>query len=203
MSVEVIEITDPGCIWSWGSVEKIARLRASFDVKWRRVFGVPGQRPGGPEEQHANWVEVSAITGAEIAPRLEYVSSSSLPESLAGRAAERQGDEVAEAVLLRLREATFLEGRPADSAPRIREALAGVADVERLLRDMQAPSVVASVLSDKAEARRPHLDLIASGIARPDHGDVRYPFPTLIIDGRVFAGWTPYEEYVTALAVTA
>jgi hypothetical protein len=170
-------------------------------VKWRRVFGVPGPRPGGPEEQHANWLEVSAITGARVADRLEYVSSSSLPESLAARAAERQGH--GDAVLQRLREATFLEGRPADSVPRIREALASVdgLDLDRLVRDMNGPSIVASVLADKAEARRPPLDLIASGVARPDHGDVRYPFPTLIIDGTVFAGWTPFEDYVAALAV--
>jgi predicted DsbA family dithiol-disulfide isomerase len=196
---EVIEITDPGCIWSWGSVETLARLRAEHDVRWRRVFAVPGARPGGPEEQHANWLEVSAVTGARVADRLEYVSSSSLPESLAARAAEHQGH--GDAVLQRLREATFLEGRPADSIPRIREALETVPglDVERLLRDMQGPSITASVLADKAEARRPPLDLIASGVARPDGDDYRYPFPTLIIDGRIFAGWTPYEDYAAAL----
>ncbi|WP_053226013.1 DsbA family oxidoreductase [Solirubrobacter soli] len=201
--IEVVEITDPGCIWSWGSVEKIAKLRALPGLRWRRVFGVPGRRPGGPEEQHANWLEVSAVTGARVADRLEYVSSNSLPESLAARAAERQG--LGDPVLQRLREATFLEGRPADSVPRIREALATVygLDLDRLVRDMNGASIVASVLADKAEARRPPLDLIASGVARPDHGDVRYPFPTLIIDGRVLAGWTPYDEYVAALPVTA
>jgi hypothetical protein len=197
--IDVVEITDPGCIWSWGSVDKIAKLRALPGLRWRRVLGVPGPRPGGPEEQHANWLEVSAITGARVAERLEYVSSSSLPESLAARAAERQG--YGDAALPRLREATILEGRPADSIPRIREALEPVEglDVERLLRDMKGPSITASVLADKAEARRPPLDLIASGVARPDQGDVRYPFPTLIIDGRVLAGWTPYEDYVAAL----
>jgi protein-disulfide isomerase-like protein with CxxC motif len=205
MSIEVIEITDPGCIWSWGSVEKIARLRASYDLSWRRVLGVPGPRPGGPEEQHANWREVSAITGAEIAPRLEYVSSSSLPESLAARAAERQGEEVAEAVLLRLREATFLEGRPADRRERIREALADVdgLNVDRLIADLDAPAVFASVQADRLETRRPPLDLIAGGVARPDGDDFRYPFPTLIINGRILAGWTPYEDYVAALTLEA
>ncbi len=201
MSIEVIEFTDPGCIWSWSSVEKIARLRASHDVTWRRVLGVPGPRPGGPEEQHANWREVSAVTGAAIAPRLEYVSSSSLPESLAARAAERQGEEVAEAVLLRLREATFLEGRPADSRERIREALDTVIglDVERLIADLDAPEVFASVEADRLETRRPPIDLIARGVARPDGGEFRYPFPTLIINGRILAGWTAYEDYVAAL----
>jgi protein-disulfide isomerase-like protein with CxxC motif len=199
--IDVVEITDPGCIWSWGSVEKIAKLRALPGLRWRRVLGVPGPRPGGPEEQHANWLEVSEITGARVAERLEYVSSSSLPESLAVRAAERQ--DRGDAVLQRLREATFLEGRPADSVPRICEALAEVVDVDRLVHDMRLPAVTGSVLADKAEARRPPLDLIASGVARPDHGDVRYPFPTLIIDGRVLAGWTAYEDYIEALAVTA
>jgi predicted DsbA family dithiol-disulfide isomerase len=196
--IDVVEITDPGCIWSWASVEKIARLRARNAVRWRRVLGVPGPRPGGPEEQHANWLEVCALTGATVAPRLEYVSSSSLPESLAARAAERQGPKLADAALLRLRQATFLEGRPADSRERIREALATVdgLDLDRLLADLDDPRVLASVQADKAEARRPPLDLIASGIARADGDDFRYPFPTLIVDGRIFAGWTAHEDYL-------
>jgi predicted DsbA family dithiol-disulfide isomerase len=205
MSVDVIEFTDPGCIWSWSSVEKIARLRATYELRWRRVFGVPGRRPGGPAEQHANWREVSAVTGAHIAPRLEYVSSSSVPESLAARAAERQGDEVAEAVLLRLREATFLDGRPADSTERIGEALASVEglDLDRLIADIDDPEVVASIGADREQTRRPPLDLIARGVARADHGDVRYPFPTLIIDGQVLPGWTAYEAYAAAIEAVA
>jgi protein-disulfide isomerase-like protein with CxxC motif len=201
--IDVVEITDPGCIWSWGSVDKIAKLRAFPGLRWRRILGVPGPRPGGPEEQHANWLQVSVVTGARVAERLEYVASSSLPESLAARAAERQGH--GDAALQRLREATFLEGRPADSVPRIREALASVdgLDLERLVRDMNGPSITASVLTDRAETRRPPLDLIASGVARADGDDFRYPFPTLIIDGRVFPGWTPYEDYVAAVAPQA
>jgi predicted DsbA family dithiol-disulfide isomerase len=200
VSVEVIEFTDPGCIWSWSSVEKLARLRASHDVSWRRVFGVPGPRPGGPREQYANWREVAAVTGAELGERLEYVSSSPWPETLAARAAERQGEAVAEAVLLRLRQATFLEGRPADSRERIREALAGVdgLDLDRLIADLDAPEVFASVEADRLETRRPPLDLIAGGVARRDGDDFRYPFPTLIIDGRLLVGWTAYEDYVAA-----
>jgi predicted DsbA family dithiol-disulfide isomerase len=201
VSVEVIEFTDPGCIWSWSSVDKLSRLRATQDVSWRRVFGVPGPRPGGPAEQHANWREVAAVTGAEIAPRLAYVSSSSLTESLAARAAERQAEAVAEAVLLRLREATFLEGRPADSRERIREALATVIglDLDRLIADLDAPEVFASVEADRLETRRPPLDLIAGGVARADGDDFRYPFPTLIVNGRILPGWTAYEDYVAAV----
>jgi predicted DsbA family dithiol-disulfide isomerase len=203
--IDVVEITDPGCIWSWGSVEKIARLRETYALIWRRVLGVPGPRPGGPAEQHANWLEVSAITGAAVAERLEYVSRTSLPESLAARAAERQGSEVAEAVLLRLREATFLEGRPADSVERLREALGRVAglDLDRLLADLDDPGVIASVQADAEEARRPPLELIASGVARRDGDEYRYPFPTLIVNGRILAGWTAYEDYVAALAPEA
>jgi predicted DsbA family dithiol-disulfide isomerase len=210
-AVEAIEITDPGCIWSWSSVAKLERLRAAYGghLQWRRVFGVPGPRPGGPEEQHANWLEVVAVTGARVAERLEYVSASSLPESLAARAAERQGAERAEAVLLRLREATFLHGRPADTTERVREAVADIGDldVERLIRDMSEPDVVASVQDDRAETRRPPLELIAGGVARADGDDVRYPFPTLIVRGpwgeRILAGWTDYDAYVAAIEAVA
>jgi hypothetical protein len=68
---------------------------------------------------------------------------------------------------------------------------------------MNGPAITASVLTDKAETRRPPLDLIAGGVARADGDDFRYPFPTLIINGRILAGWTAYEDYVAALTPEA
>jgi protein-disulfide isomerase-like protein with CxxC motif len=190
MSVEVIEYTDPGCIWSWSAEPAIRRLRERPGVRWRRVFGVP--RRGG-EDPLAGWREVASETGAPLTGRLHWIPESMLPASLAARAAEHQGRAVAEAVLLRLREATFLHGRPADTTARVADALRGLPrlDLARLIRDLDSPDVVFSIEADIAETRRPRAEAITR--EEPD-GAVRYAFPTLIIDDHVVSGWHALAE---------
>jgi protein-disulfide isomerase-like protein with CxxC motif len=203
LSVEIIEFTDPGCIWSWSSDAKLARLRESTkDVaRWRRVLGIAGPRDGTPEELRASWIEVAAITGATVPDRLEHVPDS-LVLSRAARAAENQGRKRAEAVLRRLRESVFEDGRPADSPERLREALTPIEglDVERLIRDLESSLVLWTLDADRTETRRPHPDVVA----RRDGDDLRYPFPTLIVRGpggeRILAGWIEYEVYSAAIA---
>ncbi len=130
-TIEVTEFTDPGCVWSWSSEPKLRRLRRQYGdrVAWRRVFGIqiddvklsfPDRDPvDGAEEWRADWLAVAAHSGAPITPRLEWMHASTWPASRAAKAAEAQGDEVAEAVLRRLREAVFVDGRPADNPERI------------------------------------------------------------------------------------
>jgi predicted DsbA family dithiol-disulfide isomerase len=204
--VEVTEFTDPGCIWSWSSEAKLRRLREGTKdvVRWRRVLGGAGRWDGAPEQLRANWVEVAAITGAEVPDRLEHAPDT-VVLSRAARAAEHQGRIRAEAVLLRLRESVFLDGRPADSPDRLRATLADVdgLNVERLIRDLDASLVLYSLDADRAEARRPHPDVTA----RQDGDEERYPFPTLVVRGpggeRILPGWTEYDAYAAAIADVA
>ncbi|MDO8186525.1 DsbA family protein [Conexibacter sp. JD483] len=136
---EVVEYTDPGCIWSWSSEPLLRWLRARYgdQLAWRRVFGVqvddlarthPGRDPvADAEEFRAGWLEVAAHTRAPVTARLAWMHSSTLPASRAAKAAEAQGPLVAEAVLRRLREAVFVGGEPADSDARVAAALRGLA----------------------------------------------------------------------------
>jgi predicted DsbA family dithiol-disulfide isomerase len=212
--VAVVEFTDPGCVWSWSSEPKLRRLRERYGTAlyWRRVFGLRSQVQDSPEAVLAGWVEVAASTGAPLTERLEWVARSSLLASRAARAAEHQGMTRAEAVLWRLREAYFLDGRPPDTAERIADAVDGVRglDVARLLRDLYAPDVVWSVDAGAVVARRPRAEVIGLagvGAAVVDGDDLRYTFPTLLIRGprgeRVVPGWREYDEYVAAIEAVA
>jgi predicted DsbA family dithiol-disulfide isomerase len=194
-AVEVVEFTDPGCIWSWSSEPVLRELRKRPGVRWRRVFGVPDR---GTADPLPGWREVAAETGAPLTDTLHWIPASMLPASLAARAAEHQGRAIAEEVLLRLREATFLHGRPADTPERIAAAVAGVErlDVARLLRDLDSPDVVFSIAADRAETRRP----LPGAITRAEGDAVRYTFPTLVIDGRVVSGRHTLQDYVQVAA---
>ena len=192
---DVIEFTDPGCIWSWSAEPEIAQLRTQPGVRWRRVFGVPER---GHEDPLPGWREVVAETGAALTSDLHWIPASMLPASLAARAAEHQGRAIADAVLLRLREATFRDGRPADTREHVAEALRGLPglDLARLLADLDSPDVVFSINADRAETRRPR----PGALTRPEGNGARYVFPTLVVDGRPVSGWHALREYAGVVA---
>jgi predicted DsbA family dithiol-disulfide isomerase len=231
--VDVVEYTDPGCIWSWSSEPALRALRARYGaaLRWRRVFGIQIDGPRTPAPAHdvrAGWLDVAAHTGAPIAERLVRVHASSLPMSRAARAAEQQGRAVAERVLRRLREAVFVDGRAPDTPAGIAAALRGVAGLDggRLLDDLDGEAVVWSVDADRAEARRPHPAVVSlaggarhpalgglradgpnPGLPRQAGDGVRYGFPTLLLRGpageRVVPGWREPGDYLAAVVAVA
>lgn len=142
--------------------------------------------------------------------RWMYVSTE--PAGRAVKAAELQSDEVAGAVLRRLREATFVFGTPPDTPERIRDAVRGVEglDEDRLLRDLDSEVAEKAFREDWEETRRPndhvmHLEGDRPGIGSAKHteGHWRYVFPTLIFRGSdgeaTVPGWCPYEDYEEAM----
>lgn len=220
--VEVVEYTDPLCPWAWGSEPVFRGLRAALAgrVRWRRVYCVlfeddddPPPDPAAETAWYARYVEdIGAHTGAPRARRLSRVAASSWPSSLAAKAAERQGEEVAERVLRRLRESVFVRGEPADTAALALSAVRGVPglDRERLATDAASTAVREAVLADRAEARRPVAEVLSvrGGSPHPGaaketaEGGHRYALPTLLVRApgghRVVPGWRPYEEYAAA-----
>jgi predicted DsbA family dithiol-disulfide isomerase len=156
-----------------------------------------------------------------VPDRLEWVSATSWPASLAAKAAEQQGPEIADAVLNRLRETTFVHGRPADTAQRVLDAVRGLTglDVEALARAAASAHVLAAVRADWAQTREPCPEVMDitepgrhNGRAKPlgeDPADgFRYALPTLVFRGpggrAVVPGWRPFEQYLDAArAVTA
>ncbi len=148
--------------------------------------------------------------------RITVYTTSSCPSCRAAKAAEAQGDEVAERVIRRLREALYVLGDPPDDRTPLAEALAGVPglDLGRLLGDLDSPAVVEALQRDLHETRDPRPEVIdlddpgpGAGRAKRDGDRWRYVFPTLVVHGpvgvRVVPGWKPLEAYVAAIEAVA
>ncbi|MET7292995.1 DsbA family protein [Streptomyces griseoloalbus] len=221
--VEVVEYTDPLCPWAWGSEPEFRRLRAALAgrVRWRRVFCVLFDHDDDPVPDQAAetaWYtryveEISAHTGAPRAVRLSRVAASSWPSSLVARAAQAQGDDVADRVLRRLRESVFVLGDPADTLASALSAARGVPglDPERLAADAASDGVLRQVRDDRAEARRPVCEVLSvrggsphPGAAKetPDGGH-RYALPTVLMrtpqGRRAVPGRRSFDAYASAL----
>jgi predicted DsbA family dithiol-disulfide isomerase len=221
----VVEFTDPACPWAWGSEPKFRWLRAALAgldggrVGWRRVFGIlfdDDDDPAPDPDAEAAWyhryiAEVAGHTAAPYAPRLRWVARSSWPSSLAAKAAEAQGAEVAALVLRRLRETTFLLGAPADRVETVLDAVTGVPGLDhaRLSRDLVSGEVRSAVRRDWAETREPFPEVFAVAGTGPHPGRAkevgeryRFALPTLVFTGpagrAVVPGWRELGEYVEA-----
>ncbi|MFJ8006804.1 DsbA family oxidoreductase [Streptomyces fagopyri] len=221
--VEVVEYTDPLCPWAWGSEPVFRTLRAALAgrVRWRRVYAIlfdhdddPPPDPAAETAWYARYVEeISAHSHAPRARRLSRVAASSWPSSLVAKAAERQGGDVAERVLRRLRETVFVLGEPADTAALALSAVRGTPglDLRRLTADAASGAVLEQVRADRAEARRPVPEVLAPGGGSPHPGAAketaggghRYALPTLLVRSgagcRAVPGWRPFEEYAAAV----
>ncbi|MFG2408071.1 DsbA family protein [Streptomyces brevispora] len=221
--LEVVEYTDPLCPWAWGSEPTFRRLRAALADRahWRRayaiLFGDDDDPPPDPAAETAwyagHLADIGAYTGAPRALRLSRVAASSWPASLAARAAESQGPEIAGRVLRRLRESVFVLGEPADTEALALRSVRGVPGLDsvRLARDAASAGVRESVHADRAEARRPIPEVLSVREESPHPGEaketpggeLRYALPTLLFRTRterlVVPGWRPYEAYAAAV----
>ena len=222
MTVSVIEFTDPACPWAWGSEPTFRWLRLALgeQAHWRRVFGIlfdtiddPAPDPAAETAWYArNLLDISRHTSAPYPGRLEWLTRTSWPASIVAKAAEAQGSAVADRVLRRLRETTFILGTPADTMPAALDAAADVPGLdERALADSaEDPATAAAVQRDWAEAREPPAELIGldgppphSGRAKEAHGRYRFALPTLVFAGpggrSTVPGWRPMTEYHDAV----
>jgi protein-disulfide isomerase-like protein with CxxC motif len=222
--IEVTEYTDPGCSWAWGAEPKRRLLQWRFGdvLRFRRVMGglvgdMSNYLPDFDREEAAAtfvsyWRRVGSTTGMPHPAGLRWMYRSTEPSCRAVKAAERQGDEVAERVLRRLCEATFVHGEPPDDEAPIAAAVAGVPglDTERLVRDLGSPEIEAAFRADWEETRQPNDQVLhdepeteGGGRAKHTEGHWRYVFPTWLLragDAEVtVAGWKPLERYLDAM----
>ena len=174
MSLDVVEYTDPACPWAWGAEPVYRRLRLALgeQVRWRRAFGILFDAVDGPMDELVRYrrelADITARTRAPMPQLLAWRSVSSWPAVLAAKAAQEQGGQVGERVLRRLRESTFVLGRPADTKARALAVTVGVAglDHDRLAADMERDSVRQAVDRDREEAREHSLPtLLCRGTA--------------------------------------
>jgi predicted DsbA family dithiol-disulfide isomerase len=223
--IEVVEFTDPGCSWAWGTEPKLRLLRWRYGdrLRWRRVLGglvgdIRTQVQGEFDPVRAAkryipyWGEVFKHTGMSYPTKLQWMYWSTEPACRAVKAAELQSDEAGGAVLRRLREQIFVFGQPADDAKRIMAAVRGVEglDQERFAVDLESELAEKSFREDWEETRRPNEyvmtlegDWPGVGRAKQTEGHWRFVFPTLIFRGpdheTTVPGWCAYDDYEAAL----
>jgi predicted DsbA family dithiol-disulfide isomerase len=219
--LSVVEFTDPACPWAWGSepVFRWLRLALGDQARWRRVYGIlfdttedPAPDPAAETAWYARTLaEISAVTRAPVPADLQWVTRTSWPASITAKAAERQGPAIADRVLRRLRETTFILGTPADtvdSALAAARSVPGI-DHERLTRDVADRAVREAVRADWTETREPDPELRTlagpgphGGAAKLVQGRHRFALPTVVFTGiggrHIVPGWRALAEYVAA-----
>jgi protein-disulfide isomerase-like protein with CxxC motif len=222
--VEITEYTDAVCSTAWGAEPLLRRLdwRHGHRLTWRRVMGgLVGDASTGKEgwdrisaaePMRSYWKRVWHLTGMPYPNPMHLMLRSTDPMGAAVKAAELQGQDVAEAVLRRFRERIFVDGIGPQTPDEFAEATVGVAglDQARWRADQARPEVAAAYQADWRETREPndyvrHLkhDSPMNGELKHSEGHDRYALPTLIFRGpggeHTVAGWVGYEAYVAGL----
>ena len=223
-TVDVVEYTDAVCSTAWGA-EPLLRLldwRHGHHLTWRKVMGglvgdaATGKeswdRVSAAEPMRAYWKRVWRLTGMPYPNPMRLMLQSTDPMGQAVKAAERQGDEVAHAVLRRFREQIFIFGLGPQTPDEFEAAALGVPglDQARWRRDQTLPEIADAYRADWRETREPNdyvrnlkHDSPMNGELKHSEGHDRYALPTLIFKGPggelTVAGWVGYEDYVAGL----
>ena len=222
--IEVTEYTDAMCSWAWGAEPKLRLLRWRFGpqiTSWRLVMGHLVEDEFMPERDREAqaaklqeyWKVVCDQTGMPRPLPLKRSTAGSRASGLVVKAAQRQSNTAAEAIVRRLREASFIAGEPPDTVERCLHAIRGLDGIghEALAAAVDDPETAAAYEQDRDETRQPNdyvltLDGDQPGIgrARPARdGRMRFVFPTLVMRSargeRTVPGWVDYAEYERAL----
>lgn len=222
--VEVVEYTDAVCSTAWGAEPLLRRLKWRYGrrLAWRKVMGgLVGDASTGKEHwdrvsaaepMRAYWKRVWKLTGMPYPNPMRLMLRSTDPLGRAVKAAERQGQVVADKVLRRFREEIFVFGIGPQTPEEFAAAAAGVAglDIPRWLEELDHPDVAEAYRADWRETREPNdwvrnlkHDSPMNGELKHSEGHDRYALPTMIFRGpggeHTAAGWVTYEEYEAAL----
>jgi predicted DsbA family dithiol-disulfide isomerase len=223
--IEVVEFTDPGCSWAWGTEPKLRllRWRYGYELRWRRVLGglvddMSTQVDGDfdpvrlAKRYIPYWGKAYEYTGMSYPTRLKWMYSTTITQGRAVKAAELQSDVLGDRVLRRLREQIFVFGEPADTRERILGAVRGIEglDQDRFAIDLDDELAEKAFQQDWEETRRPNEyvmtlegDWPGIGRAKNTEGHWRFVFPTVIFRGAdresTVPGWCAYEDYEIAL----
>ncbi len=222
--VEVVEYTDAVCSTAWGAEPLLRRLQWRFGshLSWRKVQGgLIGDASNGKEgwdriraatPMRAYWKRVWHLTGMPFPNPMHLMLQSTDPLGTAVKAAERQGQIVADAVLRRFREQIFVFGIGPQTKDEFVAAATGVPglDIARWFVDLELPEVAEAYRKDWQETREPNdwvrnlkHDSPMNGELKHSEGHDRYALPTVIFRGtggeHTAAGWVGYEEYEAAL----
>lgn len=209
-SIEIIEFTDPACTWCWGSEPILRKLQYRYKeelkisfvmgglVKDAHTFMDPTNTIGGDlntfnEQVGAHWLEASSRHGmpvlAEGFKLFDDENPSTYPMNIAYKAAQFQGEEVANKFLRRMREAIAAEAKQANKMEVLIElAQESGVDISKFIAAMANGSAEAAFEED----RRLTQSYGASG------------FPSFLIKNEagkeiMLRGYQSYENFKSAM----
>lgn len=128
--IDILEFTDPVCVWCWGSEPVLRALKFQFGDKLRLGYVMGGlvenandfhdpanNIGGGPTAMNAqvgkHWIEASQRNGMPVGTEGFHLFSDELastyPQNIAYKAAQQQSEELAQKFLRRMREAAAVE----------------------------------------------------------------------------------------------
>lgn len=128
--IDILEFTDPVCVWCWGSEPVLRALKFQFGDKLRLGYVMGGlvenandfhdpanNIGGGPAAMNAqvgqHWIEASQRNGMPVGTEGFHLFSDELastyPQNIAYKAAQQQSEELAQKFLRRMREAAAVE----------------------------------------------------------------------------------------------
>ncbi len=171
--IEVIHFADPWCWWSWGLEPIIQRLREVYgdqirvaykmggitdDIsEWRREYDVTD------DKALKNWIsESNLITGTPADPEY-YIKTkvkSTWPACIAVKAAQMQGEEIAERFYRRLMEGNLLESKNGSEEEVYMTVAKDVGlNTDRLRKDIKSGKARELFVEDKREMNVSFLTL--------------------------------------------
>ncbi len=134
--IEIIEFTDPACTWCWGSEPILRKLLYNYkeQVKISFVMGglvedahtfmdatntIGGDLNTFNEQVGTHWLEASSRHGMPVQAKgfklFDEENPSTFPMNIAYKAAQFQGEEIANKFLRRIREAVAAETKQANT----------------------------------------------------------------------------------------
>ncbi len=222
--IEVVEYTDAVCSTAWGAEPLLRKLQWRYgeQLAWRKVMGgligdaskgkADWDRVRAAEPMRAYWKRVFHWTGMPYPNPMHLMLQSTDPMGQAVKAAELQGQDVADAVLRRFRERIFVFGIGPQTMDEFEAACVGVPglNVAQWRQDFARTEVAAAYRADWQETREPNdwvrnlkHDSVMNGELKHSEGHDRYALPTVIFRGpggeHTVAGWVSYEEYEAGL----
>lgn len=174
--IEIIEFTDPACTWCWGSEPLLRKLEYLFGsiikvgyvmgglVKDAKTFMDPRNSIGGDLTQFnqqvaKHWLEASKQHGMPVqADGFELFTESNrstYPMNIAYKAAQFQGEAIANRFLRRMRKAVAAEARQANRTEVLVELANDVGlDISMLITAMRDGSAEQAFKADQDIVRR-------------------------------------------------
>ena len=171
-TVEIIEFTDPACTWCWGSEPMLRKLEYQFGDKIKvsyimgglvedaKTFMDPRNRIGGDLKQFnkqvaGHWLEASERHGMPVQDDgfelFTESDRSTHPMNIAYKAAQFQGEEIANRFLRRMREAIAAEAKQANKLEVLVELANDIGlDIKKFITAMNDGTAFEAFKSDVA-----------------------------------------------------